>query len=87
MGLSLLILALGLGFVRAWLVASETRSPVNAWPALALALIIVTGLAESYLVTESGLVLWVAACMAAARKRSWRGRLRDVTGEPDPVSR
>ncbi|MAT18187.1 MAG: hypothetical protein CMF56_06435 [Leifsonia sp.] len=86
-GLSLLILALGLGFVRAWLVASETRSPVNAWPALALALIIVTGLAESYLVTESGLVLWVAACMAAARKRSWRGRLRDVTGEPDPVSR
>jgi O-antigen ligase len=74
-GLVLLVLALGLGFARSWLVASEARSTVNVWPALTLALLGATGLAESYLIAESGLVLAVAACIAAARKRSWRQRL------------
>ena len=74
-GLVLLILALGLGFARAWLVASEARSTVNVWPALTLALLGATGLAESYLIGEGGMVLVVAACIAAARKRSWRKAL------------
>jgi exopolysaccharide production protein ExoQ len=74
-GVALLAGALGLGFVRAWLVASEARSTVNVWPALVLALLGVTSLAESYLLS-GGLVLAVAACIAAARKRSWRERLR-----------
>lgn len=74
-GLALLVLALGLGFARAWLVASEARSTVNVWPALTLALLGATGLAESYLIAEAGMVLAVAACIAAARKRSWRKAL------------
>jgi O-antigen ligase len=74
-GLVLLVLALGLGFARAWLVASEARSTVNVWPALTLALLGATGMAESYLIAEGGLVLVVAACIAAARKRSWRKAL------------
>jgi exopolysaccharide production protein ExoQ len=77
-GMLLLALALGLGFVRAWLVASEARSTVNVWPALTLALLGATAMAESYLIAEGGLVLAVAACIAAARKRSWRGLLRDT---------
>jgi O-antigen ligase len=74
-GLALLVLALGLGFARSWLVASEARSTVNVWPALTLALLAATGMAESYLLAEGGLVLAFAACIAAARKRSWRKRL------------
>jgi exopolysaccharide production protein ExoQ len=74
-GLVLLALALGLGFARSWLVASEARSTVNVWPALTLALLVATGVAESYLLAEGGLVLAFAACIAAARKRSWRKRL------------
>ncbi|MBX3193969.1 MAG: O-antigen ligase family protein [Microbacteriaceae bacterium] len=74
-GLALLVLALGLGFARSWLVASAARSTVNVWPALTLALLGATGLAESYLIAEGGLVLAFAACIAAARKRSWRKAL------------
>lgn len=74
-GLLLLVVALGLGFVRAWLVASEARSTVNVWPALTLALLGATALAENYLIAEPGMVLATAACIAAARKRSWRQAL------------
>jgi O-antigen ligase len=74
-GVVLLILALGLGFARAWLVASEARSTVNVWPALTLALLGATAFAESYLISEAGFVLAFAACIAAARKRSWRKAL------------
>jgi exopolysaccharide production protein ExoQ len=84
-GLVLLALALGLGFARAWLVASEARSTVNVWPALTLALLGATGLAESYLISEGGLVLAVAACIAAARKRSWRQALTERNGTPTPT--
>lgn len=76
-GLALFAAALGLGLVRSWLVASEARSTVNVWPALTLLILAFTGLAESYPLVEGGLVLLVAACIAAARKRSWRGRLRE----------
>ena len=74
-GLALLALALGLGFIRAWLVAAEARSTVNVWPALTLALLGMVGTAESYPIAEGGLVLVVTACIAAARKRSWRKAL------------
>ncbi|MBN9606121.1 MAG: O-antigen ligase family protein [Actinomycetales bacterium] len=76
-GAALLIGALALGFVRAWLVASSSRITVDVWPALTLTLLAVTSLAESYLLVEGGLVVFVAACIAAARRRSWRGLLRD----------
>ncbi|MCU1417987.1 MAG: uncharacterized protein JWP32_2161 [Schumannella sp.] len=85
-GLVLLVLALGLGFARSWLIASEARSTVNVWPALTLALLAATGLAESYLIAEGGLVLTVAACIAAARKRSWRQALTE-SGARGPRSR
>jgi len=75
-GTILLVVAVGLGFVRAWLVASEFRSTVHVWPALTLALLAATSFAESYVLAEGGLVLMVVACISAARKRSWRQKLR-----------
>jgi len=74
-GLVALIVALGLAFVRAWLVASERRSTVHVWPALTLVLLITTSMTESYLLTEGGLLLFVLCAVTAARGRSWRGRL------------
>lgn len=74
-GLLVLIVALALAFVRAWLVASERRSTVYVWPALTLVLLATTSMTESYLLYEGGLLLFVTSAFAAARNRSWRGRL------------
>jgi O-antigen ligase len=73
-GIIALLAALGLAFVRAWLVASERRSTVYVWPALTLVLLAATSTTESYLLYEGGLLLFVTSAFAAARNRSWRGR-------------
>lgn len=73
-GIIVLIAALGLAFVRAWLVATDRRSTVYAWPALTLVLLATVSMTESYLLYESGLLLFVTSAFAAARNRSWRGR-------------
>ncbi|MFN4000510.1 O-antigen ligase family protein [Microcella sp.] len=74
-GLIVLVTALGLAFVRAWLVASDRRSTVYVWPALTLVLLATTSMTESYLLFEGGLLLFVTSAFAAARNRSWRRRL------------
>lgn len=74
-GLLVLVVALSLAFVRAWLVASERRSTVYVWPALTLVLLATTSMTESYLLYEGGLLLFVTSAFAAARNRSWRGRM------------
>jgi O-antigen ligase len=73
-GIIALLAALGLAFVRAWLVASERRSTVYVWPALTLVLLAATSTTESYLLYEGGLLLFVTSAFAAARNRSWRGK-------------
>lgn len=73
-GIVLLIAALGLAFVRAWVVAADRRSTVYVWPALTLVLLATVSMTESYLLYEGGLLLFVTSAFAAARNRSWRGR-------------
>lgn len=73
-GIVALIAALGLAFVRAWLVAADRRSTVYVWPALTLVLLATVSMTESYLLYEGGLLLFVTSAFAAARNRSWRGR-------------
>lgn len=73
-GILVLITALGLAFVRAWLVATDRRSTVYVWPALTLVLLATVSMTESYLLYEGGLLLFVTSAFAAARNRSWRGR-------------
>ncbi len=73
-GIVVLIAALGLAFVRAWLVATDRRSTVYVWPALTLVLLATVSMTESYLLYEGGLLLFVTSAFAAARDRSWRGR-------------
>lgn len=74
-GLVILLAASALAFFRAWLTASDHPIVAYVWPALVLLLIAVTASAESYLLFESNLMLFVAAATISARKRSWRVRL------------
>jgi exopolysaccharide production protein ExoQ len=74
-GMLALIVALGLAFVRAWLLASERRSTVHVWPALTLVLLASTSMTESYLLREGGLLLFVLCAVIAAQGRSWRRHL------------
>lgn len=83
LGLALLVVALGLAFVRAWLLASERRSTVHVWPALTLVLLASTSMTESYLLREGGLMLFVLCAVIAARDRSWRGRLAERPRDGD----
>jgi exopolysaccharide production protein ExoQ len=64
-----------LAFVRSWTTASGHPIVAYVWPALVLVLIGVTALAESYLLFEGSLMLFVTVATVAARKRSWRSRL------------
>jgi len=73
-GIIVLLSALGLAFVRAWLIAADRRSTVYVWPALTLVLLATVSMTESYLLFEGGLLLFVTSAFAAARNRSWRGR-------------
>ena len=73
-GIIVLLAALGLAFVRAWIVATDRRSTVYVWPALTLVLLATVSMTESYVLFEGGLLLFVTSAFAAARNRSWRGR-------------
>lgn len=81
-GAVLVIAATGLAFARSWLLATEYPSSAYAWPALVLVLTAVTNLAQSYLLSEAGLMLFVYCAIAVARKRSWRHRVGTPIGAP-----
>lgn len=72
-GLVVLLLTLTLAIGRAWLVASTRVTTAYLWPALTLLLLASTGVTESVLLAEEGVLLFVTAAFAAARHRSWRG--------------
>ena len=78
-GVLLLVAAGCLALVRSWTTASGHPIVAYVWPALVLVLIGVTALAESFVLFEGTLMLFVAIATIAARKRSWRSRLPQVT--------
>jgi exopolysaccharide production protein ExoQ len=52
-----------------------------------LVLIGVTALAESFVLSEGTLMVFVAIATIAARKRSWRSRLPQLSARPYPSDR
>jgi exopolysaccharide production protein ExoQ len=78
-GVLLLVAAGSLALVRSWTIASGHPIVAYVWPALVLVLIGVTALAESFVLFEGTLMLFVAIATIAARKRSWRSRLAQAT--------
>ncbi|WP_423918399.1 O-antigen ligase family protein [Frigoribacterium sp. 2-23] len=79
-GLVLLLVAGVLAFARAWTTASGHPIVAYVWPALVLLLIGVTAAAESFVLFEGTLMLFVATATISARKRSWRSRLPQSLG-------
>jgi len=78
-GLLVLVAAGTLAFVRSWAIASGHPIVAYVWPALVLLLVGVVSFAESFVLTEGTLMLFVACATFAARKRSWRTRLPAAT--------
>lgn len=74
-GALLLVALVGVALVRAWLLASNRRSVVYAWPAMMLVVIAVTSFAESFALLEGGWMLLVVCAVKAARDMSWRDAL------------
>ena len=79
-GVVVLVVAGGLAFVRSWSTASGHPIVAYAWPALVLLLIGVVSFAESFVLFEGTLMVFVACATIAARKRSWRSRLTASQG-------
>ena len=71
----LFVLLCGFAFLRSWLLASNRRSTVYAWPALVLVALLATGMTESFLLTESGWLLLVICAVKGSQGMSWRSRL------------
>ncbi len=71
-GLALFIGMAGLAFVRSWLLASRQRSVVYTWPAVVLASLLTSSLAESGILMEFGWMTLVVCCVLASQKLSWR---------------
>jgi O-antigen ligase len=75
-GAVILLATAALAFARAWVTATTFPGVAYVWPAVVLVLIGVTSAAESYLLHGAGLMMFVAVLVIAARRRSWRSRLR-----------
>ncbi|KQO62158.1 O-antigen ligase family protein [Curtobacterium sp. Leaf261] len=77
-GALILVVTALLAFARAWVTATTFPGVAYVWPAVVLVLIGITSAAESYLLHGAGLMMFVAVLVIAARRRSWRSKLRRV---------
>ncbi|MBC7519324.1 MAG: O-antigen ligase family protein [Microbacteriaceae bacterium] len=76
-GLCSFVAFVGLTLVRAWLLASNKRSVDVLWLALMIIALLLTALAESSILVESGWFTLVICSVKAAQGLSWRLRLPD----------
>ncbi|NNC13085.1 exopolysaccharide production protein [Planctomonas sp. JC2975] len=74
-GFLLFLLLLGLAMGRSWLLGSNKRSVIYAWPPLILIALICTAMAESTILIESGWMLLVICTVKASQGMSWRQAL------------
>jgi hypothetical protein len=83
-GFLLFLLLLGLAMGRSWLLGSNKRSVIYAWPPLILIALIGTAMAESTMLYESGWMLTVICTVKASQGMSWRQAL-PVAPEREPA--
>jgi exopolysaccharide production protein ExoQ len=82
-GIFAFILLCGFAFLRSWLIASNRRTTVYAWPALVLVALLATGMTESFLLVDAGWLLLVICAVKGSQGMSWRSRL---PAKPPPAS-
>lgn len=72
-------------FLRSWVLASNRKSVVYAWPALVLVALLAVSTAESFVLTDIGWVLLVICAAKGSQNMSWRGKLREKDEPIEPV--
>ena len=82
-GLLLFVGMCAVGFVRAWLTASERRSTVYAWTPLMLVALLTESMFESFTLGGAGWMLLVLCVVRAGQTRSWRTRIDEASPGPD----
>lgn len=71
-GIVLLLFVLALAFIRSWSLASSKKSELYTWAPLVLTALLVSGLAESYMLIEWGWLLVVIIAAKSSSEASWR---------------
>ncbi|RLP76001.1 exopolysaccharide production protein [Mycetocola tolaasinivorans] len=83
-----LFLILGItAFIRSWLLASNRRTVTYTWPALIMVALAGTSMAESFVLTSGGWVMFVICAVLASRSTSWLARFRETRRALPPVPR
>ncbi|MCU1419764.1 MAG: exopolysaccharide biosynthesis protein [Homoserinimonas sp.] len=83
-GLVAFLLLVGLAFVRSWLLAARKRSVIFTWPAIVLAALLTSSVAESGILAEFGWLTFIICCVKASQNLSWRVAFQRPL-EPDPL--
>lgn len=83
-GLVLFITLLGTALVRTWILASNRRSVIYLWPALAAVTLVIVSFADSFVLSGGGWMLLVVAAVKAARELTWGDALRTRSGAALP---
>jgi exopolysaccharide production protein ExoQ len=71
-GLVLLLIAVGLAFIRGWQLATNKKSEGYVWAPLVLTVLLATGMTESNLLIEWGWLLAVIIMARTSTELSWR---------------
>ena len=82
-GLGLIVVMMGVAFVRGWLLGARKRSVIFMWPAVVMSALVSASLAESVLFTEFGWLIFVVCCVLVSQHLSWRTAFqRPLAQEP-----
>jgi len=76
-GATLIILLMGLTFVRTWLLASRKATSTIVWGALIMVALVCVSLAESDVISGMGWFVLVVCSVRAAQQLSWRGKFAE----------
>jgi O-antigen ligase len=76
-GAALLILLMGLTFVRTWILASRKATSTIVWGALIMVALVCVSLAESDVISGMGWFVLVVCSVRAAHQLSWRGKFAE----------
>jgi len=76
-GATLLVVLMGLTFVRAWILASRKATSTIVWGALIMVALVSVSLAESDVISGMGWFVLVVCSVRAAQQLSWRGKFAE----------
>ena len=76
-GATLIILLMGLTFIRTWILASRKATSTIVWGALIMVALVCVSLVESDVISGMGWFVLVVCSVRAAQQLSWRGKFAE----------